>query len=102
MPYRSQAEPLTNEQPSYPDRSPTSRRHFADQMAPSEGVCPPFLSSGDAAPAGTARTVLAVGEAIIDRVSATSITAADCASAIMDSAANSARSVAQDLENFAR
>jgi hypothetical protein len=79
--------------------SPTSDRLFADQMAPSDGAYP---QSPSGAPAGTARTVLAVGEAIIGRVSATSIAAADCASAIMDGAATSARSLVQDLENVAR
>ena len=101
MPHRSQAQPLS-EQPPYPDWSQESDRDFADQLAPLDRAYSPPGPGDDAAPAGAARTVRAMGETIIDRVSATSVAAADCASAMVDSAATSARSMAQDLETFAR
>jgi hypothetical protein len=102
MPHRSQAEPLNDEQPPYPDWSQESDRDFADQMALSDRAYLPPRQGEDRAPAGAARGVRTIGETIIDRVSATSVAAADCASAMVDSAANSARSMARDLEGFAR
>jgi hypothetical protein len=105
MPHRSQAESLNVEQPPYPDWAEEmneSARDFADKMAPSDRTYPPPRPGDDAALAGSARTVRAIGETIIERVGATSIAAADCASAMVDSAANSARSMARDLESFAR
>ncbi|HKG73596.1 MAG TPA: hypothetical protein VKA79_05105 [Aestuariivirgaceae bacterium] len=96
MPYRSQAEPLS-EQPPYPDWSQESDRDFADHIAPFDRAYSPPRQ-----PAGAPRTVRAIGETIIDRVHATSVAAAGCASAMMGSAATGARSMAQDLEGFAR
>jgi ElaB/YqjD/DUF883 family membrane-anchored ribosome-binding protein len=79
-----------------------SARDFADQMAPSDRAYPPPPPGDDAALAGAAHRARAIGETIIERVSATSIAAADTASAMVDSAANSARSMARDLESFTR
>jgi ElaB/YqjD/DUF883 family membrane-anchored ribosome-binding protein len=105
MPHRSRAESLNVEQPPYPDWSEEmseSARDFADQMAPSDSAYPPPPPGDDAALAGAAHRARAIGETLIERVSATSIAAADTASAMVDSAANSARSMARDLESFTR
>lgn len=88
MPHRSHSDDLNFElQPPYPDWSDEmneTTRDFADQMAPSDQAGPPSRPT------------------IVERVSATSIAAVDCASAMVDNAARSARSMARDLEIFAR
>lgn len=94
-------------QPPYPDWSDEmndSARDFADQMAPSDRAYPPPRPGDDVGEggAGAARTARAIGETIVERVSATGIAAVDSAAAIADSAANTARSMARDLETFAR